>query len=78
MDAIDITFTMRYYEQHTEGKKQEVAHAISYAYETGRISTKMETAIISNADKFISEIEEKWNGEESTHGVWQTMKEMGF
>jgi hypothetical protein len=38
----------------------------------------METAIISNAEKFISEIEEKWNGEESTHGVWQTMKEMGF
>lgn len=78
MDAIDITFTMRYYEQHTEGKKQEVAHAISYAYETGRISTKMEAYIISDAEKFISEIEEKWNGEESTHGVWQTMKDMGF
>ncbi len=78
MDAIDITFTMRYYEEHTEGKRQEVAHAIAYAYGTGRISSKMENAIITNADKFITEIETKWNGEESTHGVWQTMKEMGF
>ena len=78
MDAIDITFTMRYHEQHSEGKRQEVAHAISYAWETCRISTKMEKAIMTNADQFITEIEEKWNGEESTHGVWATMKEMGY
>ena len=47
MDAIDITFTMRYYEEHTEGKRQEVAHAIAYAYGTGRISSKMEKELVN-------------------------------
>jgi hypothetical protein len=38
MDAIDILLTLQYHEEHSTGKTQEVAHALVYAWTTGRVS----------------------------------------
>lgn len=78
MDAIDIIFSLRYHESHSAGKTQEVAHALVYAWETGRISSKLDTAIQDNLPALIDNIEQAWNGEESTHGILLTMRGMGF
>jgi hypothetical protein len=78
MDAIDILLTLQYHEEHSVGKAQEVAHALVYAWTTGRVSSELYDAIQSNLPGLIEETEKAWNGEESTYGVLSTLRKMGF
>ena len=73
-DYIQVAYMINHIEDNYElfSKEWEIAHAISYAWNTGRISRGFEMIISGGHNQireFIKQVAIFWDGEESTHGA---------